>query len=41
MRISTPEPIELPPRAEDVSYVRPPMEDQNLVPDHYDKAHKQ
>ena len=37
----TPEPVELPPRAEDVSYVRPPMGDQNLVPDHYEKAHKQ
>jgi len=37
----TPEPIELPPRAEDVSYVRPPMEDQNLVPDHYEEADKQ
>jgi len=36
----TPEPIDLPPRTEDVSYVRPPMEDQNLVPDHYDKADK-
>ena len=31
----TPEPIELPPRTEGTSYVRPPMEDQNLVPDHY------
>ncbi len=34
----TPEPIDLPPRAEDVGYVRPPMEDQNLIPDHYDEA---
>ena len=32
----TPEPVELPPRAEGTSYVRPPMEDQNLVPDHYE-----
>ncbi len=31
----TPEPIELPPRTESASYVRPPMEDQNLVPDQY------
>ncbi len=31
----TPEPITLPPRTEG-SYVRPPKEDQNLVPDHYD-----
>ena len=36
----TPEPIELPPRTEDVSYVRPPMEDQNLVPDNYEDADK-
>ena len=32
----TPEPIELPPRTEDMGYVRPPMEDQNLVPDQYE-----
>ncbi len=31
----TPEPIELPPRTEDSGYVRPPKEDQNLIPDHY------
>ncbi len=31
----TPDPIKLPPRTEDWSYVRPPIEDQNLVPDHY------
>jgi polyphosphate kinase 2 len=36
----TPEPIELPPRAEDGSYVRPPMEDQNLVPDNYEATDK-
>ncbi len=36
----TPEPIELPPRVEDVSYVRPPMEDQNVVPDHYENTGK-
>ncbi|MEZ5933054.1 MAG: hypothetical protein R3F54_14090 [Alphaproteobacteria bacterium] len=29
----TPEPIRLPPRAEGSHYVRPPKEDQNLVPD--------
>jgi polyphosphate kinase len=28
----TPEPIELPPRQEDSSYVRPPMGDQTIVP---------
>ena len=32
----TPEPIELPPRTEGIGYVRPPKEDQNVVPDHYD-----
>ncbi len=32
----TPEPIKLPARAEGSHYVRPPKEDQNLVPDHYD-----
>ena len=31
----TPEPIELPPREEGASYVRPPMSDQTLVPEHY------
>ena len=36
----TPEPVELPPRAEGASYVRPPMEDQNLVPDHYEEIGK-
>ncbi len=30
----TPEPLKLPPRQEDVAYVRPPMEDQTFVPDH-------
>ncbi|MGI9509313.1 MAG: polyphosphate kinase 2 [Geminicoccaceae bacterium] len=32
----TPEPIKLPPRTEGSNYVRPPKEEQNLVPDHYD-----
>ena len=32
----TPEPIKLPPRTEGTGYIRPPKEDQNLVPDHYD-----
>ena len=32
----TPEPIKLPPRSEGSNYVRPPKEDQNVVPDHYD-----
>ena len=36
----TPEPIELPPRAEGGSYVRPPIGDQNVVPDHYDEVGK-
>jgi polyphosphate kinase 2 len=31
----TPEPIELPPRQDDVGYVRPPMEDQTFVPEVY------
>lgn len=31
----TPEPIELPPRQEDKSYVRPPMADQTFVPNRY------
>ena len=31
----TPEPIELPPRQEDVGYVRPPMSDQTFVPEIY------
>lgn len=33
----TPEPIELPPRQKDDSYVRPPIEDQNWVPSIYPK----
>ncbi|MDH3579459.1 MAG: polyphosphate kinase 2 [Hyphomicrobiales bacterium] len=36
----TPEPIELPPRTDSSSYVRPPMEDQNLVPDQYEDVEK-
>ncbi len=36
----TPEPIKLPPRSEGSSYVRPPMEDQNLVPDQYEDVDK-
>jgi len=36
----TPEPIELPPRAADSSYVRPPRTDQTLVPDHYETVPK-
>jgi len=36
----TPEPVVLPPRAESDSYVRPPKEDQNLVPDHYAEIDK-
>ena len=32
----TPEPVTLPPRTDDVGYVRPPRDDQNLVPDYYD-----
>jgi len=31
----TPEPIELPPRSEGTSYVRPPIADQNVVPDNF------
>ena len=31
----TPEPIELPPRQDDIAYVRPPITDQTFVPDHY------
>jgi polyphosphate kinase 2 len=31
----TPEPIKLPPRQEDVGYVRPPMSDQTFVPEIY------
>jgi polyphosphate kinase 2 len=31
----TPEPIELPPRQENVGYVRPPIEEQNFVPEIY------
>ena len=30
-----PEPIELPPRQEDIGYVRPPITDQTFVPDYY------
>ncbi len=30
-----PPPLELPPRQEDTSYVRPPMTDQTFVPDVY------
>jgi len=37
----TPEPIKLPPRTEGSNYVRPPKEDQNLVPDHYDSIREQ
>lgn len=31
----TPDPIELPPRQEDIGYVRPPMSDQTFVPEIY------
>jgi len=31
----TPEPIELPPRQDDVGYIRPPIDDQTFVPDLY------
>ena len=31
----TPEPIKLPPRQDDVGYVRPPMSDQTFVPEEY------
>jgi hypothetical protein len=34
----TPETIQLPPRAEGHNYVRPPKEDQNLVPDYIDAS---
>ncbi len=37
----TPEPIKLPPRAEGDHYVRPPREDQNLVPDYNDSIDDQ
>ena len=32
----TPEPIELPPRRDDLGYVRPPMTDQTFVPDRFE-----
>ena len=32
----TPEPIELPPRTTDAGYIRPPKDDQSLVPDYYE-----
>ena len=31
----TPTPIELPPRQEETGYVRPPLADQNFVPERY------
>ena len=31
----TPEPIELPPRQDEWSYVRPPMSDQTFIPEIY------
>lgn len=31
----TPEPIELPPRQEEIGYVRPPLSDQNFIPEIY------
>ena len=31
----TPEPLELPPRRDDIAYVRPPMSDQTFVPNLY------
>jgi polyphosphate kinase 2 len=31
----TPEPIALPPRQDDIGYVRPPITDQTFVPEHY------
>ena len=34
----TPEPIELPPRTPDSGYIRPPKEDQSLVPDYYQES---
>jgi polyphosphate kinase 2 len=36
----TPDPVELPPRTEDPSYVRPPIDDQHVVPDDYDLTDK-
>jgi polyphosphate kinase 2 len=33
----TPEPIELPPRQDDIGYVRPPITDQTFVAEHYDR----
>ena len=32
---TTPEPIELPPRQDDESYIRPPIGEQEFVPEHY------
>lgn len=34
----TPEPLELPPRQEDSGYVRPPIENQNFIPERYGGA---
>jgi polyphosphate kinase len=31
----TPEPIELPPRQDDIGYIRPPMSDQTFIPEEY------
>jgi hypothetical protein len=31
----TPEPVELPPRQDDIGYVRPPITDQTFVPEVY------
>jgi hypothetical protein len=31
----TPEKIKLPPRQEDIGYVRPPMSDQTFIPEEY------
>jgi polyphosphate kinase 2 len=31
----TPEPVELPPRHDDIKYIRPPISDQNYVPEEY------
>lgn len=36
----TPVPIELPPRTQATNYVRPPIDDQNLVPDQYKSTTK-
>jgi hypothetical protein len=33
----TPEPIELPPRQDDIGYVRPPISDQTFVSELYDR----